>query len=116
LPELRQLGFDIEEIGSQGFVVNGLPVNAGNSNPQELLESLLENYRLHEGKGELKTSDRLARSMAASVAIKPGQRLQEEEMRNLLDSLFGCEVSAYSPSGKPTIVSFTLNDIDAKFE
>lgn len=116
LPELRQLGFDIEEIGSQGFVVNGLPVNAGNSNPQELLESLLENYRLHEGKGELKTSDRLARSMAASVAIKPGQRLQEEEMQNLLDSLFGCEVSAFSPSGKPTIVSFTLDDIDAKFE
>lgn len=116
LPELRQLGFDIEELGNQGFVINGVPADSGNQAPRELLESLLEQYQLHQGEGKLKTSDRLARSMASTLAVKPGQKLDDKEMKSLLDGLFGCEVPSFSPSGKPTIVSFTLEDIDEKFE
>lgn len=116
LPEVRQLGFDIEEMGQQGFVVNGTPVDSEHATPRELIESLLEQYQLHQGEKKLKTSDRLARSMAATLAIKPGQKMQQSEMQNLVDRLFGCETPAFSPSGKPTIVSFTLEDIDDKFE
>lgn len=116
LPELRQLGFDIEELGNQGFVINGVPADSGNQAPRELLESLLEQYQLHQGEGKLKTSDRLARSMASTLAVKPGQKLDDSEMKSLLDGLFGCEVPSFSPSGKPTIVSFTLEDIDEKFD
>ncbi|TVR40271.1 MAG: DNA mismatch repair endonuclease MutL [Cryomorphaceae bacterium] len=116
LPEVRQLGFDLEEMGNQGFVVNGLPVDAAHRDPRSLIEELLEQYQLHGAKETLRTSDRLARSLAATLAIKTGQRLQQEEMRDLLDRLFGCEVPGRSPSGKPTIVSFTLDEIDAKFD
>lgn len=116
LPEVRKLGFDIEEIGKQGFVVNGTPVESEQSSPLDLIESLLEQYKLHEGQGKINISDRLARSMASTLAIKPGQKMQQSEMQNLVDRLFGCEVSAFSPSGKPTIVSFTIDDIDSKFD
>lgn len=116
LPEVRQLGFDIEEMGKQGFVVNGTPVDSSHTSPKELIESLLEQYKLHEGQGKLNTGDRLARSLAATLAIQPGQKMQQEEMQNLVDRLFGCEVPAFAPSGKATIVSFTLEDIDEKFE
>lgn len=116
LPEVRQLGFDIEEMGKQGFVVNGTPVDAAHSSPKELLETMLEQYKLHEGQGKLNTSDRLARSLAATLAIQPGQNMHPEEMQHLVDGLFGCEVPAFSPTGKATIVSFTLADIDEKFD
>lgn len=116
LPQLRRLGFDIEEMGQQGFVINGTPPESDNASPIDLIESLLEHYKLHEGQGKISVGDRLARSMASSLAIKPGQKMQLSEMQNLVDGLFGCEVSAFSPSGKPTIISFTLDHIDAKFD
>lgn len=116
LPEVRKLGFDIEEMGQQGFVVNGIPVESDQTDPKELLESLLEQYKLHEGQKEIRISDRLARSMASTLAIKPGQKMQQTEMQDLVDRLFGCEVAAFSPSGKATIVSFTLDEIDKKFD
>lgn len=116
LPSFRKLGFDIEEIGSQGFVINGTPVNSDQSPPKELVEKLLEYYKLHQGQNELKPEDRAARSLASALAIKPGQKLQLPEMQNLIDGLFGCETPAFSPAGKATIISFTLEDIDHKFE
>lgn len=116
LPSFRKLGFDIEEIGSQGFVINGTPVNSDQAPPKELVEKLLEYYKLHQGQNELKPEDRAARSLASALAIKPGQKLQLAEMQNLIDGLFGCETPAFSPSGKATIISFTLDDIDDKFD
>jgi DNA mismatch repair protein MutL len=116
LPEVRQLGFDIEELGQQGFAINGIPADSGEVSPRELLESFIEQYRMHDDQKNIKKGDKVARSLAATLAIKSGKKLQTPEMQNLIDSLFGCEVPGLSPSGKTVIVSFTNDEIDSKFE
>lgn len=116
LPEVRQLGFDIEEMGQQGFAINGIPADSGEVSPRELLESFIEQYRLHDDQKNIKKGDKVARSLAGTLAVKSGKKMHTAEMQNLIDSLFGCEVPGLSPSGKTVVVSFTLDDIDAKFE
>jgi len=116
LPEVRQLGFDIEELGQQGFAINGIPADSGEVSPRELLESFIEQYRMHDDQKNIKKGDKVARSLAATLAVKSGKKLQTPEMQNLIDSLFGCEVPGLSPSGKTVIVSFTNDEIDSKFE
>ena len=67
---------------------------------------------------ELKSDKRenLARSMAFNTAIKSGKVLTQEEMNNLIDELFACKMPYSTPTGKPTITTFSLEDLDKRFK
>lgn len=114
LPELHALGFDINEFGKNTFVINGSPVGVQESEANELLESIIEDYKNHH-EIKLDKNEKLARSMARKLAIKQGKTLSEKEIENLIDELFACETPFVSPSGKPTVITLTLNDLEQKF-
>ena len=48
----------------------------------------------------------LALTLARSAAIVYGQVLSEEEMANLVDSLFACPTPGYTPDGKTVLINF----------
>jgi DNA mismatch repair protein MutL len=60
--------------------------------------------------------DRLARSMARSVSIHEGKQLRPVEMINLIDRLFACDQPQVAPNGKPTILTFTVDELNKKFK
>ena len=51
----------------------------------------------------------------ADAGIKAGQKLQKEEMQALIDGLFACSTSNYSPDGLPTFFIFDLRKIESYF-
>ena len=53
--------------------------------------------------------------MARSASIKRGQVLQEEEMQDIIDRLFACEVPYHSPFGRKCFITYTLEDLDKQF-
>jgi DNA mismatch repair protein MutL len=53
--------------------------------------------------------------LAKKAAIKAGQKLQREEMKSLLDSLFACSNSNYSPDGNAIYFIFELTKIESYF-
>jgi DNA mismatch repair protein MutL len=114
--EIKALGFDIADFGNNTIAVNGIPADAKNANAKELLESLLEQFKFNVANYKLSKRDNLAQSLARSMSIKPGQVLTTVEMNALVDQLFACEVPYYSPGKKPTIVTFTLEELDKRFE
>jgi DNA mismatch repair protein MutL len=115
LPAINQLGFEIAEFGRDTFIVHGVPADlATGQDEQHLIEKLLqqfkENLALNVGSRE-----NIARSMARSAALKRGQLLTQPEMKELIDQLFACEGLFSSPSGKPTFITFDLDDIKKRF-
>ena len=86
-----------------------------NNNIKELLENILENFKL--SLGDLKNDKKLslAQSMASSMAVKAGQGLQKEEMVSLIDELFACKHPYTSPVGKPTFNTIEIDEINKKF-
>lgn len=113
--EIRAMGFDISEFGKNTFVIHGVPADTAGYEPTALLEGLIENYK--QNQLELKSDKRenLARSMAYNMAIKSGKVLAQEEMNNLIDELFACSMPYSTPGGKPTITTFSLDDLDKRF-
>ncbi len=116
LPELRQLGFDLEAFGGGSFIVRGIPVElAGRHGELELLERLLEQYKnnvdLHSHGHE-----RLARLLARTAAIKRGTALDETEMRSLIDRLFGCGNPRTAPNGRKCYLKYELDEVERLFE
>ena len=114
--EIRAMGFDISEFGKNTFVIHGVPADTAGHDSTALLEGLIEHYK--QNQLELKSDKRenLARSMAWNMAIKSGKTLAQEEMNNLIDELFACKMPYSTPGGKPTITTFSLEDLDRRFK
>lgn len=110
-PQLKVLGFVIEPLGTNTFVVSGMPADMDNDEPGELLEKIIDNYKknLLDLKSDKKTN--LARSMARQLAIKPGKVLGNEEMLNLVNELFASKAPEISPDGSPTLRILAVDEI-----
>ena len=116
LPQVNQLGFDIKDFGQDAFIIQGVPADLNNGKgDQEIIEKLIEQYKknveLHLG-----ITENIARSMAKSAAIKRGQQLTNEEMKELIDKLFACKVPFKSPAGRNCFVTYDLDDLQKKFK
>lgn len=117
LPEINQLGFDIQEFGGGTFILHGGPADWGEvpRNEQQIIELLLEQYRKNIDL-KLDLRENIARSMATGAAIKRNQPLSPIEMQELIDQLFACETPMKSPSGKPTFITFETEELRKKFQ
>ncbi len=115
LPELRQLGYHIDPFGANSFVVQGTPADVDTGNEQRAIEQLLDQYKHFNAEVKFSKREKLIRSLAWQQSIKPGRSLSDKEMRSLLEQLFKCTVPNSSPSGKPTYVSYRLQDLEKIF-
>lgn len=116
MPDIRALGFDIREFGKNTVVVEGIPADLNNVGEHELLEHLLEGFKNNQAILKLDRRDNLARSLARNAAIKAGTKLSPEEMNQLTDQLFACQMPNVALNGKPVISTFTLNELLERFE
>ena len=115
LPEINQLGFDVQEFGNETFIVHGLPSDwTQGKDEQKVIESLLEQYK-SEIDFQLDISERIARSLARSAAIKRGTPLSIRETQELIDQLFACSMPFKSPTGRNCFISFDLEDLQKQF-
>jgi DNA mismatch repair protein MutL len=116
LPDIKALGFDIREFGKNTVVVDGIPADINNANENELLEQLLEGFKNNLAILKLDKRDNLARSLARNAALKAGIKMGMEEMNQLVDQLFACQMPNLALNGKPVISTFTLNELAERFE
>ncbi|MBC7865419.1 MAG: DNA mismatch repair protein MutL, partial [Bacteroidia bacterium] len=113
--DLKNLGFDIEAFGKNTIVIHGTPSNLGGQNSKEVLDSLLEAYKLNNLEIKTDRIENLCRSMAYSTCIKYGKSLNEKESKELLTHLFACENYLYTPSGKNIVIEFVNEEIERQF-
>ena len=115
LPDIQALGFQIREFGKNTFVIEGVPADITGISEREVLEQLLEDYKNNQAELKLPKREKLARSLARHAAIRPGTFLSSNEMAELIDHLFACETPNLSLSGKPIILTFTLQELAERF-
>ncbi len=115
-PHFKLIGFDIEPFGKNTIVVQGTPAELGEFNSQEMVEGILETYKLNTYDTKLDPFENLCRSMAKSACIKYGKQLEEEEITLLIEHLFNCENPMYSPSGKPIMMEMSKLDLETYFK
>jgi DNA mismatch repair protein MutL len=125
-PELHGLGFDINEFGKNTFIVHGIPADISGQNIFELLEKLVEDYKsmphskqdLQGAKEELGSikKELVAKAMAKNLSIRAGAPLTKEEMNHMVDELFACKMPYSSPTGKPTLITISLDELEKKLK
>ena len=116
IPMLTSLGFDLSDLGGNTFAINGIPTGIEGIDPVQLLRRMVSDA---EEKGRVvaeELSSAVALSLARSAAVPYGQILSNEEMDNLINSLFACSNVNYTPDGKPVIAILPQIDIDRLFD
>lgn len=115
LESLTRIGFELEDFGSDSFVIQGIPaILEGRFSENELIIDLIDKYKQNL-EFEIPIDDNIARSLASGSCIKRNQELQSEEIYSLVEQLFLCEIPYSSPSGKPCIFHLSTDELQKKF-
>ena len=110
----RRLGFEIKHFGGRTVLVTAVPAGIRSKNGEVFLKDVLSQLET-EGKIEKDKLKALAKSFACHAAIKAGERLNQEEMENLVRKVFTAEEPYSCPHGRPTIIQLTLDELNKKF-
>ena len=115
IPLLLSLGFSLDVFSGRTVVVRGVPADVRPGAENDILYDFLEDYK--SGVQDLKISSRdsAARSVARRGAISAGAALSTIEMRTLIDRLFRCEKPYASPSGHPTMIRISMEELRQRF-
>jgi DNA mismatch repair protein MutL len=114
---LEQAGFEAEPFGGRTVIVHAAP----NPHPwfdaerclREMLAELAEGSELT--RAARNQYERLAMTFACKGAIKAGQSLSPQELRELFDDLFATELPYHDVHGRPTIVRLSLDELERRF-
>lgn len=117
LSELSQLGWTLEPLHEQTFVVTTLPKIFRDKDPQLLLLSVIDDLQ----HGPLSSSlhphhHRLIAYLACRTAIKAGEVLNPEERRRLLQKLAETKTQYTCPHGRPVYLELSLGEVEKLFK
>ncbi|MCF8292191.1 MAG: DNA mismatch repair endonuclease MutL [Chitinophagaceae bacterium] len=112
LPDLLELGYEVEEFGKNSFILQGIPADVKQGNEISSIEKILEAFKHASSDVRLDKRERLIRTLAMQRAIQHGKKLSEREMERLMQDLFVCEQPQLSPTGKKIFAKLSSHDID----
>ncbi|HRY33829.1 MAG TPA: DNA mismatch repair endonuclease MutL [Bacteroidales bacterium] len=118
LPDLRQMGFVIEEAlhHENSFVVSGIPTGMEESMLQQSLEEIVDSFKTIGSGLQWDKATRMAASLARNLGIRNNKPLQAAEMNKLINDLFSCKIPELTPDGKKTLVIITTDEIENRFK
>lgn len=114
-PELERIGFRLEEMNPYTFIINGTPTDCKGTDAVSVIERIIDDNKTCAVVGVSEKKLCLSRSLAAQMAVKPGQPLNACEMQDIIDRLFGCAVSEIAPNGKKIFTIIHSDEIKNRF-
>lgn len=109
-------GFAFDIFGDKTISIREVPLFLGKPDLKSLLFDILDDLK-NMGSGE--TSEvkynRIAK-LACRSAVKANDALSKDEMKSLINELRYIDDPFTCPHGRPTIIKFTLNDLEKKFK
>lgn len=117
LPDFFKAGIEVEPFGGNAFAVKSVPIFMDGKDIKSAVTDIVEKI-IETGfaPGLEKASDEVLKLVACHGAIRANQNLSDKEIRVLVDQLDGCEMPSHCPHGRPTWISFTINELEKFFK
>jgi DNA mismatch repair protein MutL len=116
IPELSEMGLDLERFGPRAMLVRALPALLGKSDAQGLVTDLADELTAYDEALSLKERlDHVAATMACHGSVRAGRALSVVEMNALLREMEVTPHSGQCNHGRPTWVKLGHADIEKLF-
>ena len=116
LDTLNRLGVELSEFGERTFLLEALPPMVKVAQPKRFMMELIDKLK---AAGDSVNNLRLGEDVVAKTvcrhAVKANDRLANEELENLVNDLRRCRMPYTCPHGRPTLLEFSMSDLEKKF-
>ena len=114
---LEELNIKIEEFGTSAFRVTSHPTWFPKNNAEGILKNIMEQIIKEENHFDLaKFRDHLAATIACKASVKANTRITKEDMESIISQLRNCNNPFNCPHGRPTIIEFTIYELEKMFK
>lgn len=114
---LLDMGFLIEEFGVNTFKVLGHPNWLLEGHEEESVRKIIDLViSKKEDFDPVKFSEKIAITLACKMSIKANMRITHEAQEELLNELVMCDNPYNCPHGRPTIIKFSIYDLERMFK
>ncbi len=117
MDQFTQIGFEIEEFGSDTYAIRGVPDNLYSIAKKELFVDMLD--ELSDSVNSNMQAERIMEkvaSMSCKAAVKGNSKLSATEMEHLISQLLTLDNPFHCPHGRPTIIAITKKEMEKKFK
>jgi DNA mismatch repair protein MutL len=110
---LRDHGFEVEPFGPGAYLLRSAPAGLRGDDPARAFVELLDLMTRDDAPAE--PGLRVAASIACHAAVRAGQLLAPEEMRDLIRQLEACDLPQTCPHGRPTMLHLSADELARRF-
>ena len=116
IEDLRKLGFEVEPIGNEDFALRRVPLWAKLENAEDILYQILKLFIENKKIDVIAFRDKIAKQISCKGSIKANHALNRIEIDALYEQLSLCKNPLTWPHGRPTIIHFTIAELERMFE
>jgi DNA mismatch repair protein MutL len=117
LEDLNAIGMQIEPFGDTTFVIKAVPSIVDQKEVKPIILDIIETSLNKKDKFSKEAwLDKCLILMACHGSIRASLTLNQKEIQQLLTDLEKCENSRHCPHGRPTVISWTKNQIEKLFK
>ncbi|MCJ7792256.1 MAG: DNA mismatch repair endonuclease MutL [Dehalococcoidia bacterium] len=110
---LAEFGFAIEPFGNRSYLIRTMPALMARANIIEIISVLLDSLASKDSLNPWE--EKIAQSLACHGAIRAGQQLSNEEMRELIKQLEQTKQPRACPHGRPTMIHLSSHQLEREF-
>ncbi|MGN1342908.1 MAG: DNA mismatch repair endonuclease MutL [Bacilli bacterium] len=114
---LTSLNIKIEPFGSNSFRVVSHPTWFPKGHEEEIIRRILEEIKDNKKDFDLaKFNDSLAKLISCKMSVKANTRITKEAQEEIINELRKCNNPFNCPHGRPTIIHFTIYELEKMFK
>ena len=114
---LREFGLELENFGGGTYILRTVPVIFKKTQSREFLENLISDLLNHAKINSLdKMKHEIISTMACKAAIKAGDELTNEQMKEIVSEFFALDMSYTCPHGRPVVIEVSIPELEKRFK
>ena len=112
---LAELGFEIDEFGSNTILLRQIPMDLSPDMAAEAAEALAADLMRGRREDKHKVRDEILHTVACKAAIKAGWKNGEAELLALVKQVMANEDLKYCPHGRPICITLSKKQLEKQF-
>ncbi|MGO5075567.1 DNA mismatch repair endonuclease MutL [Clostridium sporogenes] len=112
----KNSGFLVEAFGEYTINIKEVPLILGKPNVENLFMDILYNLKNMKSKETSTIKYNAIATLACKSAVKANDNLKDEEIKKLIEDMLILDTPYTCPHGRPTMIKFTLKDLEKKFK
>jgi len=116
LPEVNDMGFDVEKFGPSSFMIRSVPALLAGSEPERIREAIDDIVDSGSMKSAEEKHTYMMYTVACHSALRAGDKLTMAQMEFVIREMESIPNPYACVHGRPTVMTITPSELDKKFK